>query len=118
MHMRAPALLVRNFQSLRLCDFACPGNAFLAQARLGSEHVPVLTNLAALPNHAIVSKPYTGGFLTQSCTWRPDVKLLRDTEAAGLRLDQPGHAMAPPCNARDTPFDKNSRRCSAMTGTP
>ena len=90
---------------LRLCDFACPGNAFLAQARLGSEHVPVLTNLAALPNHAIVSKPYTGGFLTQSCTWRPDVKLLRDTEAAGLRLDQPGHAMAPPCNARDTPFD-------------
>ena len=69
---------------LRLCDFACPGNAFLAQARLGSEHVPVLTNLAALPNHAIVSKPYEGGFLTQSCTWRPDIKLLKGTEVESM----------------------------------
>ena len=85
------ALKVGGLLPLSLCDFDCPGNAFLARARLGSVHDAVIQQLEALPNTAIVSKPYKSHFLTQSCTWRPDIKLLRGTEAAGLRLDQPGH---------------------------
>ena len=108
-----PQLDAEGWMPVELCvgedDDNADVNAFLAKIPLPttypSKHDSVVAELEGLPDTAIVSKPFVGSFLTRSCTWRPDCKLLRGTEYAGLRLDQPGHAMARACNQNATPFD-------------
>ena len=108
-----PQLDAEGWMPVELCvgddDDNADVNAFLAKIPLpttySGKHDSVVAALEGLPDTAIVSKPFVGSFLTRSCTWRPDCKLLHGTEYAGLRLDQPGHAMASACNQYATPFD-------------